>query len=479
MTDAAATPAVVLFVDLDGTLIKTDSLHESLLALLRDRPSALLNLPLWLGKGKAAFKSRVAAALDADPLGELPLNDEVLRLIEAADGCYEEVVLATAADESVARTVATRLGCFHHVLASDGDTNLSGHRKRDAIREYAAGRPYDYAGDAPIDLPAWANARRAYVVGRKSLANRVTGADEVVHIKRQGSGTFRAWARQLRVHQWCKNLLLAVPLVMAHRVTDWQALGRLGLAMLAFSLTASAVYLVNDLVDLRGDRRHPKKRRRPLAAGDLSIGGAVAAAPGLLVTAGVIAAAALPVTFLIMLAAYFVLSLVYSLWLKRKAVVDVLVLSVFYVYRVLIGAVAVGVVCSPWLLAYCLFFFFSLASLKRFAEIGLFQGRGEDLPPGRPYRVGDAPLLQTFGVVSAVVSVLVIALYLQSETVESLYRRPEWLWLMCPVMLAWSMHAWLTATRGEMDDDPVLFAVRDRWSYAVLVAVVTLLTVAT
>ncbi|QDU86685.1 Decaprenyl-phosphate phosphoribosyltransferase [Pirellulimonas nuda] len=287
------------------------------------------------------------------------------------------------------------------------------------------------------------------------------------------------WLRQIRVHQWSKNLLLAVPLVTAHELSNWPKVEQALIAILVFSLVASAVYLVNDVLDLAADRAHPTKSRRPLAAGRITVRGACLAAAALTLTGLGASGLLLPTRFTAMLVGYIGLAMAYSLGLKRQAIVDVVMLAAFYAYRVLIGAAAVSIECSPWLLAFSLFFFLSLALLKRFAELQLVAKRGGNSAPRRAYTVDDAPLLMTFGVAASLVAALVIVLYLQSDQVVVLYDRPEWLWLACPLVLAWSMRVWLKASRGQMHDDPVVFALRDKGSYFLAAAVAALLLMST
>lgn len=292
------------------------------------------------------------------------------------------------------------------------------------------------------------------------------------------SATWIEWVRQLRLHQWSKNLLIAVPLIAAHEVTNWPLLGRTVAAFFAFSFIASAVYVVNDLLDLEADRAHQKKRHRPLAAGVISVRQAMLVAVGLVAAGTTLGLSLLPGLFTVLVLGYFALSLVYSVSLKRRTIIDVITLALFYAYRVIVGSVATGITCSPWLLAFSLFFFLSLALLKRYAELEFHGQHGEEPADARAYRLADAPILRSFGIGASMVSGLVVVLYLQSTDVLEQYRRPEWLWLVCPLVLAWSMRAWLYASRGEMHVDPVVFALKDKGSHLLALATLLLLVIA-
>jgi 4-hydroxybenzoate polyprenyltransferase len=277
------------------------------------------------------------------------------------------------------------------------------------------------------------------------------------------SETLPPLLRVLRIHQWAKNFLLFLPVLAAHHVGDRQAMVRVGLAFLSFGLVASSVYVVNDLLDVESDRHHARKRRRPFASGALRPATVYWLAPLLLVTGAGIAAS-LPTSFQVLLAAYWLTSFTYSLWFKRVAVLDVLVLGALYTARIYAGAFAAVVPVSEWLASFSLFFFFSLAILKRASEIG----RSLEAPRGRGYRPDDRVLLTALGVASGYVSVLVLALYVNNPDVTRLYSRPSWLWALCVLALYWLSRAWLLAWRGEVDDDPVVFAFRDPVSWTVV-----------
>jgi 4-hydroxybenzoate polyprenyltransferase len=281
----------------------------------------------------------------------------------------------------------------------------------------------------------------------------------------------RALARALRLHQWAKNLLVLVPLLTSHRLVDGPSATAALFAFIAFCLTASAVYLGNDLIDLEDDRRHPTKRLRPLASGELSVAMAWGLIPALLVGAASVALLTLPWQFGAILAAYVAANFLYSFALKRIALVDVFVLAGLYTLRILAGAAAIGVPVSHWLLALSLFAFLSLACAKRFVEVAGVAARDEAGVGGRGYLAGDGPLLGTLGTASGCISVLVFALYITSVDVVVLYRSPALLWFAVPLLLYWIARVWLHAYRGTLHEDPVLFALHDIPSYVTGIAI--------
>ena len=459
-----------LCVDLDGTLLASDSLHELALALAGQDPRGVFELPAWLARGRAHLKARLAERAVLDPAG-LPYRPEVLEAIRAARAEGRKCVLVTAADRRTAEAVAAHLGCFDEVWASDGSDNLKGVAKAARLRERFGAGGFEYLGDAHADIPVWEAAGAAsLVVPGAALRRRVAAR---VPIERSlGARPGRrelasAWRRQLRVHQWVKNALVALPLLTSHRIGEPALWAHAALAFLAFSLTTSAVYVVNDLLDLASDRAHPSKRHRPFASGALPVGAGAAAVP-LLAAAAVAIGAFLPGGFLAALAVYALTNVAYSLWLKRAAIADVIVLASFYTLRVIAGGLAVGIVPSPWLLAFCLFFFLNLAFLKRCVDLRRLAPGAR--AAGRDYVAEDFPLLTSLGVAAASMSLVVLAFYIQSDAVVPLYRTPQLLWLALPLGAYWTSRVWLLAHRGELDDDPVAFAVRDPATWCIAAA---------
>ena len=468
-----------LVVDLDGTLIRSDMLLESMLAAVCRAPATALWMPFWLLRGRAVLKRELAARAQVG-VEALPYRPEVLALVRDAGREGRRVVLATAADATLARDVAAHLGGFSEILASDGAMNLKGAAKSQALVDRFGERGFDYVGDSAADTAVWKRARRALVVGGPGLLALARAASPGASAVEGTPAGGSRWLRALRLHQWPKNLLVAVPLLTAHRWTDVQALTTSLTACFAFCLVASAIYVANDLMDLASDRLHDVKRGRPFASGEIGIAAGLAAIPLLLVAGWTLAVAA-SAAFAWALAAYAVIALAYSLRLKQLAVVDVMVIGGLYTLRLVGGALAIGVVMSQWLLAFSLFVFLSLALVKRHGELAKHIGRDTTLSllPGRGYRPGDAPLVAQLGTASGYLSVLVLALYLNSDTVATLYTRPLWLWALPVLLLYWITRVWLLAWRGTLAEDPLSFALRDGASYLVVALMVLCVLVAT
>lgn len=456
---------VALCVDLDGTLLKSDVLYESLLALLSRNPLYVFLLPFWLLKGKAALKHEIAARSELDP-ATLPYDERLVVLLR--DTHARPRVLCTATNAKFADDIARHLGVFDLVLASDQATNLSGDRKADALVERFGERGFDYAGNESTDLAVWARARRAWVVNApQALASRASKVSEVAGHLPSDNRPIKTWIKAIRVHQWLKNLLVFLPLLASHRILDLEAATTAVLAFFAFGLCASGVYVLNDLLDLPSDRQHPRKRFRPFASGRLPLLHGLFAAPTLAL-AGFALALSVGLNFALVLAGYYVLTLAYSLRLKRVVMVDVILLAGLYTVRIIGGAIAISSSLSFWLLAFSMFIFLSLAMLKRYTELATILANGQTKVSGRGYAVEDLALIQSLGAASGYLAVLVFALYINSPESLDLYRRPQVLWLICPFLLYWVSRFWFVAHRGGMDDDPVIFAVTDRVSQVVI-----------
>lgn len=456
----------VIVVDLDGTLTPIDTLHESLIALLKNKPLLFLLLPFWLSKGLAFFKVKVSENSELD-VTTLPYNEPLIDWLKNQKASGKKIVLCTAANERIAQAVAEHLSIFDDVIASDANVNLKGVKKRKALELRYGERSYDYAGNSSADIEVWAGCRQAIVVNATNAVR--TQAKQVATVSQtfpSASVSFADWRRALRVHQWLKNILLFVPLLAAHQLGNIQSLTTLALAFISLSLCASSVYIINDLLDLESDRRHPRKRQRPFAAGKVPIAAGAAVVPLLVVTSfmmGLIVGS----DFFAVLILYFLLTTVYSLLLKRIVLVDCLTLAMLFTLRIIAGAAAASVPLSFWLMAFSVFIFLSLALVKRYAELMVQADAGNSHAHGRGYKVSDASLLQTLGVSSGYVSVLVMALYMRSEDVTRLYTIPTVIWLAVPLLLFWISWVWLKANRGEMHDDPIIFAIKDKASLVV------------
>lgn len=487
-TVLAPVTSPVLCVDLDGTLVKSDTLVDSTLALARQHPALLLRLPGWLMEGKASLKKHITASVSLD-VAHLPYNRELLQYLEQEHAKGRPIYLATAADETLARRVADHLGLFDGVLASDGAKNLAGNNKLAAFQQ-AFGDNFCYIGNASPDLPLLRSCREPMVANPTPALSAALRRANVIPVRTfsEKTSSLKAWSKAIRIHQWAKNILIFLPVLLAHALSP-ALFAAAGMAFLSFGLCASATYIVNDLLDIEADRIHPRKRRRPFASGDLSAISGVGVIVAFLI-ASIAIAIALPTVvahispakalvrpyhFLAWLAIYAVTTLAYSLRLKRAVLVDVIVLSGLYTIRILAGSAATGVDVSTWLASFSIFFFLSLAFVKRFAELENLRERGGVMSKGRGYHISDVEQLRSFGSASGYVSVAVLTLYISNLDAAQLYTHTKRLWLLVPVLLLWISRLWLQASRGELDEDPVVYAITDRRS--LLLGAVVLLIV--
>jgi 4-hydroxybenzoate polyprenyltransferase len=483
---AAGAPPVPLCVDLDGTLVKSDTFHDALCVLLRTHSASLLSLPSWLiSGGKARVKAEVAARAPLDA-AHLPYNHPVLHFVAEQRRLGHPVYLATGADISLANRVAAHLGLFSGVFASNENAaatpsaravNLTGSHKLAALQlRFPA---FDYIGNARADLPALAHSRMAYIAN-PTLGLILAMKFRKLHAARHFEDRRRllpAVIKAIRAHQWAKNVLLILPLMLSHNVNLGTIVPALT-AFFCFSFIASANYVVNDLLDIDSDRRHLKKRFRPFAAGDLSVSAGLGIA-FLLVIATFALLPRLPATFALWLLVYAVATSAYSFYLKRIPLVDVLVLSGLYALRMLAGGAATNTPISPWLSSLAVFLFLSLAMVKRFSELANLRDRGIANSHGRGYLVADLEQIRACGTSSAYAAVVVFCFYISRPDVFTLYRHPGRLWLIVPLMIYWLSRVWLLASRGELHEDPVVFAIRDRVSLALAVVTAILAVFAT
>lgn len=454
-----------LIVDLDGTLLRSDMLVESMFAFLRHNPFRALAPLCWLVAGKANLKTRLAAEVSLD-VASLPYDKQVLSFLEKEKAEGRTLVLATASHQEYAEAIASHLGLFDRVLATHGDTNLSAKTKRDVLVDEYGEKGFDYVGNSRGDLAVWALADKAYVanpeIGVKAAAARLGNVEEVI-----GTSTipWGAWMKQFRLHQWAKNALIFVPLLASHRVGEFNLLLTGLLAFLLFGLCASSVYLLNDLLDLEDDRQHASKRFRPLASGVVPVKAALLMFPVLLLGAFAGSAWLLPWKFTLALAAYYALTVAYSLVLKRFMTVDVIVLAMLYTVRIIAGTFAFNVSLTFWMLAFSMFLFLSLALVKRYAELRESRSKGKtERTQGRGYYPSDLEMISSLGAASGYLSVMVLALYIQDQNTLALYNHPQVIWLACPLLLYWITRTWMIAHRGGMHEDPVVFAMQDRKS---------------
>ena len=458
---------VALVVDMDGTLLRADSLHEAIVRHVVQRPLTLISLLGWLRRGKVEFKRRLADVTLCQP-DSLPFNPSVIEALRQARASGRRTALVSAADFRQVELVARHCDLFDEVIGTGSPqasgVNLSGEAKAAAIRSLYGDGQYDYIGDSQSGIPVWASARKAFVVMLSpALAGEAAAKGIALSALDALSESFRLREvlRGLRPHQWAKNLLVLVPVLASHQLG--LSLAAI-LAMVAFCLVSSSIYVINDIVDLPSDRAHPTKRHRPYASGQLSIPTGMFVSVGLLLAGFGIAASLVNWLFAGVLAVYLVMTMAYSLLLKRKLLVDILVLAGLYTLRIVAGSAATGIPLSPWMLAFTMFIFFSLAAIKRQSELLELQRRKKEVTPGRGYLTTDLPLVRTMSIASGQSSVLVFALYVSNARISELYSEPLFLWGICPVLFYWLSRLELLTHRGFMSDDPVVFAMTDRTS---------------
>ena len=466
-----------LVVDLDGTLIKTDMLMESLMALLKQHFFSCFLIPFWLLKGKAFVKHKIANLVTLD-VTSLPYNDDVLAFIHQAKSKGRPCYLATGTVSKFADAVAEHLDIFEGVFSTGDGANLTGKDKTAQLNKAFGEKQYDYMGNSSVDLNVWQDADIAIVVSHdQSLLKKAEKtATKTVHIAVEKSG-IKVWLKAIRVHQWVKNVLIAVPLLTSHQI-NLDAVGIVVLGFFAFSLAASSVYVLNDLLDLDADRLHPSKCKRAFASGSLSIMQGLMIFP-LLLTASVIISVFLPFKFTLALIVYYILTLAYSFKLKRVIMLDTIVLAALYTMRIIAGTVLINVAFSFWLLAFSMFIFLSLALVKRYTELVMMKSTGALKTIGRGYHADDDSMIASLGAASGYIAVMVFALYVDSSDVAGLYAAPPVLWLACPILLYWISRVWILAHRGEMNDDPIVFAVKDFQSLIVGLLILSIFVIAT
>jgi 4-hydroxybenzoate polyprenyltransferase len=437
-------------VELEGGLLFGDLLIESLVRLVRGNPLVLFKIPFWLVRGKRFIRQRAVGAVHL-AVASMPVNANVLRHLEQTARAGHSVYLSTETGELGSRAAEEILDKYEFFTAVlDGGDDVP-----DETFEYV-GQPRNQLARA---------ARKSYLMHPSGSKGRVSnrGPEADLSLAVEGRNSIRQIARLMRPEGWAKNVLLFVPLFLAH-LFSWDQVVSLLIAFAAFSALASAIYIANDLIDLPSDRSHPVKRARPLASGMVSLSTALILCILLLVSAFAIAGSSLPMAFSGVIALYAVLVMMYSLLLKTFPIVDIFVLASFYVIRIVAGGAAIDVHISPWLLSFSSFLFLSLATLKRFGELRLFFGSGRSVA-GRGYREADIEMLRILGLGLGLLSVVVLALYITSDQIVTLYRRPELLWIACPFILFWIVRMWFRAERGAFEGDPLMAALRDPVSY--------------
>ncbi len=468
-----------LCVDLDGTLVFTDTLLEAFLKLLKRQPTVVFQGLVWLLKGKAYFKRQVSDRASLEP-ALLPYNQELLAWLKQEKNNGRRLCLATGSDKQIAQAIANHLGIFDLVIGSDGRHNTAGPGKAERLIAEFGKNGFDYVGNSPADLPVWAVAQGAIVANASaSLTAHAKKISKVIKIlpRYQEQHFLKIFLRAIRVHQWVKNLLLFVPLFAGHKVTDINILAKTGLAFIAFSFIASAVYLLNDLLDLEADRAHPLKNRRPLARGIFSLDLA-AISFVVLLALGLGLSLWLPANFLYIVLLYLLINLVYSFRLKKILWLDVVVLAGFYVLRIMAGSAAAAIDVSGWLFAFAALFFLSLALAKRGSELTGLPTALKQRAAGRAYTNHDAGAVTLLGLSSGYGSIAVLGLYVFSAASLPLYSQPQVLWWLLPLCFTWISRVWYLTRGGQLHEDPILFAAGDGWSYLTAVALVVIVWLA-
>ncbi len=469
---------VPLLVDLDGTLIATDSLVESILSLVKLRPWLVLHILYWRILGKTHLKRKIFEHSSPD-IDLIPVRNEVLKFVKSRSEQGVEIVLCTGAWFELSEKFLNRFPFFDSHMASTQENNLTGNNKaRAAVKKFGVGG-YDYIGNDSKDLPVWKDARKAIVVGNnrlRDLAEKITEVEKHFVILDAGP---KVWLKALRIHQWAKNGLVFVPLVTSHQLTNLDSFIKVLTGFCILGICASATYLFNDALDLDADRRHARKKDRPIAAGVIPVVHGLVMSILLVSTGIVLALVLIGLPFLLALICYLIVTTSYSLFLKRLQTVDVLTLASLFTIRVIAGSSATGVELSFWLLAFSMFMFLSLALVKRVSELIRFDEATHHSPdkvPGRGYFASDLLILEGLGVASGFMAVLVFALYINSESVVLLYSHPQYLWFICPVLGYWIMRIWILTARGQMSEDPIGFAITDvnSWVVAIISATTVL-----
>lgn len=461
MEQAYTTP---LCVDLDGTLVGTNTLFEAAIAAIKQHPANILAIIASLLKGKAAVKHAIGLNTSIDA-SLLPYNTTLITWLTSQRTHGRHLILATASDEAIADAVAKHLGIFDEIIASTPKHPVSAHGKYAILKHKFGNKGFAYAGNSHADLAVWQHASSAILVNtdERVTAQVRTAIPVEAEFPRTQRASIKTWLKTIRVHQWIKNLLIFTAPITAHRLFESDVFSNSLTAFISFSFLASSVYILNDLLDIPSDRLHPTKRLRPIASGAIQLShaavvGCVAACAGI-----AIAVALLPMKFISILLTYFIVTAAYSLRLKKIPYVDILILSGLYVLRIVAGGKATGIPTSNWLFLFAAFMFVSLGIAKRVTEL-----TRTETAAGRGYTAKDRNILIPIGVTTGILACGVLALYTQSATVSRLYTSPAGLVLIVPVVALWLARMWKHAIAGSLHDDPVLFAAKDKVSYAAI-----------
>lgn len=470
-----------LFVDLDGTLIKSDLLFECLVPIIKNYFYALFLAPFWLLKGKAYLKDKFSDLVSINP-EILPYNNNVLEYIRKEKENGSKIILATASNIKLAKSISDYLGIFDDVIASSKEENLKGKNKLNKIKLYIennnTNKEFSYIGDSEADVKIFNETNIPIVVGNKNVFNKIKSKnDKTTFVDGENDFSLKKFFKMIRTYQWVKNFLIFLPLILAHKFLDVNLLLKALVAFFSFSFLASSVYIINDIMDVESDRIHPSKKNRPIASGAVKISSALKVA-FILMPLSFVISIFLGKEFLFVLLTYFITTSCYSFYLKKIMLVDILILSLLYTVRMFAGGVALNIYLSPWLFMFSMFFFFSLACAKRYSELYAVRNNLQDEIKGRGYQAQDLEQIQIFGSSSGYIAILIFALYIQSDISMKLYKTPSFFWALCPIMLYWISRVWLLSHRGQMTQDPIIFALKDKVSYVVLILSIIIFGVA-
>ncbi|MFT4886426.1 MAG: 4-hydroxybenzoate polyprenyltransferase [Pseudohongiellaceae bacterium] len=460
-----------LFVDLDGTLIKSDWMLEAILAMVRDNPFSIFQMLIWLAKGRSSLKRHLAEAVVID-IALLPFNPEFLEFLKKEKHSHRELILISASDQKAVTAASDHYGLFDMAIGSDGIVNLKSEAKLARIKAYVEGGSFSYAGNSADDFKVWQAADEIVVVNAESsIAEKIKSSNPqqrpLLEFDTPPSLLPRLF-NAMRPHQWLKNFLIFLPLILSHRLSETDLLVLAALAFISFSLCASSVYFVNDMLDIQSDRQHNSKSKRPFAAGTLPLAYGVFGAP-LLFLLSLVFASLVGTEFFAVLIGYWLITCLYSLYLKRLYLIDVVTLSLLYTLRIIAGSAAIAITTTDWLIAFSGFLFLGLALLKRTTELRNLVIDGQVSTQGRDYSTDRLLVVTVLGVMSSAASVLVFMVYINAANITLLYDSPELLWAICPLQIAMLARVWLKAHAGTLDEDPVLFASHDRLSQIMLI----------
>ena len=468
-------PHRILVIDLDGTLIKSDMLHETFWSALSKNWKTPFKAVGALLSGKEKLKSFLSFSSEVD-FETLPYNNTVIEYIKNHRNTGGHTTLVTASNQAIAIKIAEHLELFDEVHGSSESVNLKGQSKAEFLKDRFGVKNYDYIGDSSADIPIWKGAEKAITVNANSSLKKACMKinPNCEHLKTNSfTRSLLSYGKAIRPHHWLKNVLVFLPMLAAHQITN-EHLANSILAFFAFSLIASSVYITNDLLDLKADRVHPRKKNRPFASGAIPISDGIVIAP-LLFFLGISLSFFAETSFWIVLLAYYALTSAYSLFIKRKTIIDIFTLAGLYTIRIIGGGVATEIEVSFWLLAFSIFIFLSLAAVKRQAELVDLNKREQLQIVGRGYHVDDLPIVSMIAASTGFMSVLVIALYINSPEVLALYPTPSMLWGVCCISLYWLMRMIFITHRGQMHDDPIIYAIRDRVSQLSLISIIVLI----